>query len=443
MEKNIPTESRLIVTGNRRLEGTVLVSGSKYSAVLAIIAAFLSPAGAVLRNIPKIGDVDALLAIGEFLEVQITRREQGVIVIDASGMRNRLIPPKLTGKLHSSYLFLPVLASRFGSATVGLPGGCRVDENRYPIEIAELYGRFGFEMELDPEHNLISAVRKGKPLARRELDFSSISYRDITMFTKTAVVLAATTPGVTVIRRPFMGPEIRDMASALCRMGPRVWGAGAEILFVEGTAEFRPVDHEILTDWTEGLTLLATAFLTGGHVTVDNLPVRWMGSELAALSWMGAELEFVAKTEADPNGTGSVSCTRGKALQTVRLSTSTYPGLNTDSHPILAACLTQSPGRSTIVERVFSRRAVYVESFRKMNALVECDGNTVAITGPTRLRSAAVCGHDIRTCASLLLLSLAAEGETIIDEWHHLKRGYEDLPGKLRSLGGQIIEAQA
>lgn len=438
MRDMLPEEGPLIVTGGRRLEGAVSASGSKYSAMLALACAFLSPAGVVLRNIPLIEDVEALLWIGKSLGIGISRLGQ-TISVDASSIDNCFVPPEFTSKLHSSYLIQPVLASRFGEALVGFPGGCRVDSERNTVRMAELYGAFGFEVQMDPSRRALEVRRKDKPRGDREMDFAKVSHREITMYTKTAVLLASSTPGRTVIRRPFIGPEMRDMAELLRRMGARIWGAGAEIMVIEGAGEFAPAEYEIKPDWTECLTLLATGFLTDGRVTVDNLPVSRMGSELAALAWMGADLEL-PPTDGSADGTRPVSCGRGKHLQPVNLTTSPWPGLNTDSHPILAACLTAIPGRSAITEGVFSNRSVYVEHFREMNAQVECSGNTVWINGPSLLRGAPVRGHDIRTCASLLLLALAAGGETIIDDWWHLRRGYHNLTGKLRSIGGRIIE---
>ena len=287
----MPEDSPLIVTGGRKLEGTVSASGSKYSAMLTLACAFMSPAGAVLRNIPPIEDVEALLWIGESLGIGISRHGH-TISVDASSMDNRFVPPEFTRKLHSSYLILPVLASRFGEAVVGFPGGCRVDSERNTVPMAELYGAFGFEVRMDPDRGVLEVKRKGNPRSGREMDFAKVSPREITMYTKTAVLLASSTPGRTVIRRPFIGPEMRDMAELLRRMGARIWGAGAEIMVIEGTGEFAPAECEIRPDWTECLTLLATGFLTGGRVTVDNLPVSRMGSELAALAWMGADLEL-------------------------------------------------------------------------------------------------------------------------------------------------------
>lgn len=437
---SVPTGRRLIVTGGRTLEGTVSASGSKYSAMLALAAALLSPAGAVLRNIPRIRDVQAIVSIGESLGVRITRTAPGVVVIDASSMENRPIATDLAGKLHSSYLLLPVLAARFGRASVGFPGGCRVDDERYPAEIAGVFQRFGYDLKIDRKGRQLTVLRRGVPDRVRELDFSGLSARDITVFSKTAMLLAAATPGSTTIRRPFKGPEIRDMAEVLRQMGVRIAGAGGDLLSVDGTEEYRPVDHTILPDWIEGLTLLASGFLTDGRVTVDNLAAAWMNSEMAALSAMGAELRTSEDAVGKTIGMTAVSCGRTSQLRAAQFTTGTYPALNTDGHPILAACLTRCPGRSEITERVFNQRTNYTEPFRRMNVDVERDGDTVRITGPAELRGTTVDGHDIRTCAALLLLALATEGKTVIDGCGHLHRGYDDLPAKIRSLGGDVVE---
>ena len=430
----------LIVTGGRALEGTVSASGSKYSAMLALAASFLSPAGVLLRNMPRIRDVEAILSIGEHLGVKTNTSRDGIVTVDAATMESRPVPTDLSGLLHSSYLLLPVLAARFDRATVGFPGGCPVDDSRYPEEIDVVFRKFGFELTIDHQDRQLTVRRTGEPARERELDFSDLSARDITVFSKTAVLLAAATPGSTVIRRPFKGPEIHDMAAVLQKMGARISGAGGDVLTVEGISEYRPVDHKILPDWIEGLTLLASGFVTGGRVTVDNLPALWMGSELAALSRIGAELTARDGCSDGLPGHSALCCARASRLNPARLVTDTYPGLNTDAHPILAACLTQCPGLSEITERVFNLRSHYAEPFCEMNVRAERNGGSVRITGPAELRAATVDGHDIRTCAALLLLALAAEGQSKIKGFGHLNRGYEDLPAKIRSLGGDVVE---
>src|SRR4029079_19667085 len=56
---------RLLVTGGARLEGAVVVSGAKNSALKLMAAALLAPGRTVLRNVPRIQDC---FTMGEVLE---------------------------------------------------------------------------------------------------------------------------------------------------------------------------------------------------------------------------------------------------------------------------------------------------------------------------------------------------------------------------------------
>jgi len=60
------------------------------------------------------------------------------------------------------------------------------------------------------------------------------------------------------------------------------------------------------------------------------------------------------------------------------------------------------------------------------------------VRGRPRLSGAPVRASDIRAGAALVVAGLAAEGETVIADAHHIDRGYEDLPGRLRALGGDV-----
>ena len=53
-------------------------------------------------------------------------------------------------------------------------------------------------------------------------------------------------------------------------------------------------------------------------------------------------------------------------------------------------------------------------------------------------RGAPVRALDVRAGAALVLAGLAAEGETVVLDRHHIDRGYPDLAGKLRALGADV-----
>jgi UDP-N-acetylglucosamine 1-carboxyvinyltransferase len=115
-----------------------------------------------------------------------------------------------------------------------------------------------------------------------------------------------------------------------------------------------------------------------------------------------------------------------------------YPGLATDLHPQLAAFLTQATGVSTIHERVFDNRMLYIGELRKMGADVITAGQTAIISGPTRLSAAPVKALDVRAGTACVIAALAAEGCTEISDVFHIDRAHEQLHGKLRALGASI-----
>jgi UDP-N-acetylglucosamine 1-carboxyvinyltransferase len=118
-----------------------------------------------------------------------------------------------------------------------------------------------------------------------------------------------------------------------------------------------------------------------------------------------------------------------------------YPGLATDLQPQLSAFLTQARGTSTIHERVFDNRLLYISELRKMGANVVATGQTAIITGATTLTAAPVQALDVRAGSACVLAALVAEGTTEISDVYHIERAHEDLHGKLRALGAEIERA--
>ena len=58
--------------------------------------------------------------------------------------------------------------------------------------------------------------------------------------------------------------------------------------------------------------------------------------------------------------------------------------------------------------------------------------------GPARLRGTEVTIPDIRSGAALVIAALCAEGESLLHNAWHVERGYEDMAGKLASVGAHI-----
>jgi UDP-N-acetylglucosamine 1-carboxyvinyltransferase len=60
------------------------------------------------------------------------------------------------------------------------------------------------------------------------------------------------------------------------------------------------------------------------------------------------------------------------------------------------------------------------------------------VHGPTPLQGTEVRALDLRSGIALIIAGLVAEGSTAIADFYHAERGYEDLTGRLRALGGEL-----
>ena len=125
-------------------------------------------------------------------------------------------------------------------------------------------------------------------------------------------------------------------------------------------------------------------------------------------------------------------------LRAVDVATLPYPGFATDFMPMAVALLAVSEGTGIVTENVFDNRLSFVEELIRMGADVRHEGRHAVVRGRARLSGAPVRAFDVRAGAALALAGMRADGETLIDDWYHVDRGYPDLPAALRSLGADI-----
>ena len=73
-----------------------------------------------------------------------------------------------------------------------------------------------------------------------------------------------------------------------------------------------------------------------------------------------------------------------------------------------------------------------------MGAQVQVNGNLAIIEGVERLTGAQLEACDLRAGAAMLIAALAAHGISEITNVQYIERGYEDVTGKIRGVGGSI-----
>ena len=115
----------LEIKGGNPLTGTIRISGAKNSVVALIPAAILSSEEVTICNVPDITDTAALCEILEFLNVDVKRATES-LVINPSNMENKEIPSMYTKKLRASYYFMGAMLGKYKKVTMALPGGCSI-----------------------------------------------------------------------------------------------------------------------------------------------------------------------------------------------------------------------------------------------------------------------------------------------------------------------------
>ena len=243
------------------------------------------------------------------------------------------------------------------------------------------------------------------------------------------MMMAAKTPGQTVVENAAKEPEIVDLANFINSMGGRIRGAGTDVIKIEGVPALKAGRYAILPDRIEAGTYMIAAAITGGEILVENVIPTHLHPIIAKLQETGTQVEEVKQ---------GVLVKAARHITPVDIKTLPYPGFPTDMQSQMMALLCHAQGSSVIVENVFENRFQIVDELKRMGAHIKVEGHTAVVEGGTHLSGAKVRATDLRAGAALVLAALAAEGETEIEEAGHIFRGYEKIEDKLKSLGARV-----
>ncbi len=409
---------KFLINGQTPLHGKVKVSGAKNAALPILAASLLADTPSRLLDIPQLRDVTNLCTIMRKMGATV-QREGKEIFIDPGSLNIQEADHDLARKLRASYYILGVLLSKNHRARTSLPGGCNIG-NR-PIDL-HLKGFKALGAEVSLDHGVVDVKADKLAGNRIYLDYPSVG-------ATINIMLAATlAEGRTIIENAAREPEIVDLANYLTVMGADIKGVGTDIIKINGIERLEGAEHRIIPDRIEAGTFMIASALTGGDVYVKNVLSEHIKPLIAKLK----EMEVILEED--------ISGVRVKGvdkLKTVDIKTLPYPGFPTDLQSQMMVLLTQADGTSLVNETVWENRFMHVDELKRMGADIKIDGHS-ALIKPSRLTGAEVTATDLRAGAALILAGLAAEGQTEITDIYHIERGYENISGKLASLGAKI-----
>ena len=421
---------RIIVNPGGPLSGTVRAGGAKNSVLKLMAACLLAEGRHVLTNVPRISDVDIMADVLEAMGATVARGDRpDELVVTTPADITPEAPYELVEQMRASVVVLGPLLARCGWARVSMPGGD--DFGPRPIDM-HLRALESLGAEFTSAHGNVEG-RVGSSVAgvprlvgnRVVLEYPSHTGTDNVLM---AAVLAK---GTTVIENAAREPEVRDLADFLNAMGAKITGAGTSRIEVEGVDRLEPTTHAVIPDRLVVATFLVAAGLTGGDVTVEDGRPEHMDMLLRKLTATGMEVTL------EPEGLRASAAGAGR-LRSTDVATLPYPGFATDYKPLFVTLLTVTEGVGIVTENLFFGRFRYIEELRRMGADIRTEGHHAVVRGVGRLSGAKVRAFDVRAGAALVLAGLVAEGETVISDAHHVDRGYEDLGGKLASLGAHV-----
>ena len=415
--------TKYIVQGGSPLFGEVHISGAKNAAVAILPAALLVDGVCRIENIPQISDVTVLLKILEQLGAKVRVLNRSDVELDCRHIVTTRAPQELAHKLRASYYLIGALLGRFGEAEVSMPGGCNFGGTRPIDQHVKGFAAMGATVR---EGDYICAAAEGGRMrgANIYLDVVSVGA------TMNIMMAAALADGTTVIENAAKEPHIVDLANFLNSMGADVKGAGTDTIRVAGVERLHGGAYAIIPDQIEAGTYMAAVAAAGGRLLIRNVIPKHMDCISAKLTEMGVTVE-------EEDDTLLVS--RSGPLQRTNVKTQPYPGFPTDMQPQIAVVLSLAQGTSLVTEGVYgANRFKYMDELRRMGGQVQVDGRVAVIEGVEYLTGAPVQACDLRAGAALVIAGLAARGVTELSQVQFIERGYEDLVGKLRSVGADI-----
>ena len=416
---------RIAVRPGPPLEGAVAVLGAKNSVLKLMAATLLAEGSYRLGNVPRIVDVDLmaelLRAAGCTVEWDVA--DPAVLRIDVPSRIEPVAPYEIVERFRASVVVLGPMLARCGEARVALPGGD--DFGPRPVDM-HVRGLADLGAEIEIVHGNIEAAATNLLGSKVVLEYPSVGA------TENLLMAAVAAKGTTVIENAAREPEIIDLCDFLGHMGASIQGAGTSTVVIDGpgsTERLHAADHRVIPDRIVAATYLAAVGVAGGEILVSGARYDQMELLCRTLARMGMVVTPVDE------GIRAIAAQR---LDSLDCSTLPYPGVSTDYKPFLVVMLSTASGVGIVTENVFAGRFRYVDELRRMGADIRTVGHHAVVQGVERLSAAPVRAHDIRAGAALVVAGLGADGTTVVSDAHHIARGYDDLAGKLASLGAQV-----
>jgi UDP-N-acetylglucosamine 1-carboxyvinyltransferase len=422
---------KFVIDGGVPLCGTVTPAGNKNGALPILAASVLTSEEVVVRNVPRIRDVEAMLRVLRGLGASADWRDENEIVICAAGVdRDATVDRDHAERIRASFLLAGPLLARFGHADMPPPGGDVIGRRRLDPHI-DAFRALGALYEYGRDI-VLTAPNGGLRAGEVFMDEPSV------MATENALMAAALTPGTTIIGNAACEPHVQDLARMLVKMGADIRGIGSNVLVVSGKPELGGCTHDVGPDHIEIGSFIALAGVTGGEIVIKHTEPEDLRMIRLVFARLGLRTEIDGADVIVP-GEQQLMAQRDVGEYKAKVQDGPWPAFPADLTSIAIALATQCSGSVLIHEWMFENRMIFTDKLVLMGAdITLCDPHRAIVTGPSRLRGERLDSPDIRAGMAMLIAALCAEGRSEIGNVRQIDRGYERIDERLRDLGAQI-----
>ncbi len=426
------------VTGGKKLKGEIIPQGAKNEALQIISAVLLTPEKVTITNIPDILDVNLLIELLGEMNVKIERPQRDTCIFQADDVNIDYLHSeaykKKSGRLRGSVMLAGPLLSRFKKAFIPKPGGDKIGRRRLDTHIIgfeKLNAKFNYHPE-DGFFHLTAPDLKGSDML---LDEPSVTG------TANIIMAAVMAKGRTTIYNAACEPYVQQLCRMLISMGATIIGIGSNMITIEGVPYLGGAEHRMLPDMIEVGSFIGLAAMTQSDITIKGAGIKHLGIIPEKFLQLGIRMKF------DGDDIHIPSQDRYEIQTFLDGSVLTvydhpWPGFTPDLLSIVLVTAIQARGSVLIHQKMFESRLFFVDKLIDMGArIVLCDPHRAVVIGLDReqpLRGITMSSPDIRAGVALLIAALSAEGRSTIQNIEQIDRGYQDIDGRLRSLGADI-----
>lgn len=419
---------KFIIEGGTPLNGEVTPAGNKNAALPLVAACLLTDEPVILRNVPRIKDVDVMRRLVESLGAQVEELDSDSWRIAARDLRPADLDPSLCRRIRASILVAGPLSARIGEFKLPPPGGDVIGRRRLDTHILALRA-LGSDVKYDRGFTFRSNGLRGADFLMDEASVTA---------TENAIMAAVTAQGDTVIRNAASEPHVQELCHFLNGLGAQIEEIGSNTLHIHGVSRLHGGEHAIGPDYLEVISFVGAAAVTHGTVRVKSAGVENLGMiahifERMGVRWdvEGDDLIVPANQELNivPDLDGAIP----------EVKTNVWPAFPTDLISIAITVATQAGGSIMFHDWMFSGRMYFTDKLVGMGAkIILCDPYRCLVQGPNQLYGENLESPDIRAGMSLLLAALAAKGTSTVRNIGQIERGYQDVDKKLLALGAKL-----